>query len=99
MGSRFSEGSRRTKNINKTNLARSFNELVNELDEVKVGTYKMNSFAPLKRWSTDQIFDLLRIAGNKPLKRIKGLTAPYIPSFLDDFGLLGSHDDSENIVR
>ena len=88
VGSRFSEGSRRTKNINKTNLSRSFDELVNELDEVKVGAYKMNSFAPLKLWSTDNIFDLLRIAGNKPLKRIKGLAAPYIPSFLDDFGLL-----------
>lgn len=88
VGSRFGEGSRRTKNINKTNLSRSFNELIDELDEIQVGTYKMQSFAPIKHWTTDEVFDLLRIAGNKPLKRIKGVAAPYITSFLDDFGLL-----------
>lgn len=88
VGSRFGEGNRRTKNINKSSLSRNINELIADLDEVKVGTYKMQSFAPIKHITTDEVFDLLRIAGNKPLKRIKGMSAPYIPAFLEDFGLL-----------
>lgn len=88
VGSRFEEGNRRKNNMLKTNLSRDINTLIDDLNEVKIGNYKMQSFAALKLWSTDEIFDLLRIAGNKPLKRIKGINAPYIPTFLDDFGLL-----------
>ncbi|WP_143562433.1 hypothetical protein [Shewanella sp. UCD-KL12] len=46
----------------------------------------MFKFAPIKDWATDQVFDALRLAGGRPLKKCSGLNP--LPAFLPDFGLL-----------
>lgn len=83
LGSRTAESGRRSKNMQKQNLKKSIEELRQELTAVTLGKVNLLNFAPIRDWSTDQVFDLLRIMGTKPLTK----TNSHIPAFLSDGGL------------
>lgn len=108
VGSRTDEGSRRSGNMAQQGIRdKSADDLFAEMDQVmldKKSKTAIIKYAPIREWSTDDVFDLLRLAGKKPLTRmIDGTKAP-IPAFLDDFGLLleiygnGSNDVCEVAV-
>lgn len=108
VGSRTNEGSRRSGNMAKQGIKdKGIDELLSELEAVNIdtkGKKKLLKFAPIKHWATDEVFDVLRLAGSKPVNRmIDGTRAP-IPGFLPDFSLLlelygnGSNDVCEVAV-
>lgn len=108
VGSRSAEGSRRSGNMAQQGIRdKDASALFAEMDRVeldkKTGT-TIIKYAPIRDWSTDDVFDLLRLAGNKPLTRMMDGTKAPIPAFLDDFGLLleiygnGSNDVCEVAV-
>ena len=85
LGSRKMEGNRRTSNMSKQGIAKkTIDDIRSELSSVALGKVQLLNFAPIRDWATDQVFDLLRIAGSKPLRK----TNLHIPAFLNDFGLL-----------
>lgn len=85
IGSRTEESARRSNNMAKQGIAKkSIEDLRGQLSAMSLGKVNVLNFAPLRDWSTDQVFDLLRIAGDKPLTK----AGFYIPAFLPDFGLL-----------
>lgn len=86
LGSRLAEGTRRAGNMAGQGIShKSIEDLKTELTEVTVGQATIYNFAPIRNWSVDDVFNLLRIAGSKPLSKVPGVA---IPAFLDDFGLL-----------
>jgi 3'-phosphoadenosine 5'-phosphosulfate sulfotransferase (PAPS reductase)/FAD synthetase len=106
VGSRTDEGVRRSGNMQKQGLReKSIDNLMQEVETVDVGKKsKMLKFAPIKHWSTDDVFDFLRLAGQRPVTRmLNGQKAP-VPAFLDHFALLleiygnGSNDVCEVAV-
>lgn len=87
VGSREDESRRRANNMSKQGIAKKSQEdLLAELSAVNVGKFKFYKFAPIKHWATAQVFDALRLAGDRPLRKVTGM--PSIPAFLPDFGLL-----------
>lgn len=85
VGSRTEESARRANNMAKQGIAtKSIEELRTQLSAVTLGKVNLLNFAPIRGWSTDEVFDLLRMAGTKPLTK----SAFHIPAFLPDFGLL-----------
>ena len=85
VGSRTEESSRRSNNMSKQGIAKkSIEDLRSELSTVTLGKVNLSNFAPIRDWSTDEVFDLLRLAGDKPLTK----SSFQIPAFLPDFGLL-----------
>ncbi|MEG3765028.1 hypothetical protein [Alteromonas sp. 14N.309.X.WAT.G.H12] len=108
VGSRTGEGSRRSGNMAQQGIRdKSAHDLFTEMDQVmldKKSKTTIIKYAPIRDWSTDDVFDLLRLAGKKPLTRMIDGTKSPIPAFLDDFGLLleiygnGSNDVCEVAV-
>lgn len=87
VGSRDLESARRSNNMAKQGLSKkSVDDLMQELQCESIGQETMFKFAPIKGWATDQVFDALRLAGGRPLKKCSGLKP--LPAFLPDFGLL-----------
>lgn len=85
VGSRIAEGSRRAGNMQKQGIrSKSIAELQSQLTQVNVGQSVIQNFAPIRDWSTDDVFSALRIAGDKPLTH----TTKKIPGFLSNYGLL-----------
>lgn len=108
VGSRTDEGSRRSGNMAQQGIRdKTADDLFAEMDRVVLDQKSKTTiikYAPIRNWSTDDVFDLLRLAGSKPLSRmLDGSPAP-IPAFLNDFGLLleiygnGSNDVCEVAV-
>lgn len=86
VGSRTAESSRRSGNMKKQGIAKKgLKEIRTELEESTIGGKALLKYAPIKDWSTDSVFDLLRIAGSRPIRKVPGYE---IPAFLPDFGLL-----------
>jgi 3'-phosphoadenosine 5'-phosphosulfate sulfotransferase (PAPS reductase)/FAD synthetase len=108
VGSRTNEGSRRSNNMRKQGIrGKGVDALLLEISGASTarrnGTTKrpMLRYAPIRDWHIDDVFDLLRLAGDKPVTRmLSGRKAP-IPAFLSNFGLLleiygnGSNDVCE----
>lgn len=87
VGSRLDESGRRANNMQRQGIAsKSVANLFAEMGKESFGGTTIYKFAPIKNWSTDSVFDALRIAGSRPLLRRKGFES--IPAFLSDFGLL-----------
>jgi 3'-phosphoadenosine 5'-phosphosulfate sulfotransferase (PAPS reductase)/FAD synthetase len=108
VGSRTDEGSRRSGNMAQQGIRdKSASDLFAEMDQIMIDKKSKTAiikYAPIREWSTDDVFDLLRLAGQKPLTRMIDGTKSPIPAFLDDFGLLleiygnGSNDVCEVAV-
>lgn len=103
VGSRTDEGIRRTRNMGKQGIREKtveqlFSEMITSSIDKKTTLLK---FAPIKTWSTDNVFDFLRLAGQRPVSRMLNGTPPPVESFLDNFALLleiygnGSNDVCE----
>lgn len=89
VGSRNAESQRRARNMVKQGLAsQSGEQLLSTMHVEELGKMKIYKFAPIKDWSTDQVFDALRIAGSRPLMKFLHPDGLTIPGFLPDFGLL-----------
>lgn len=89
VGSRNNESNRRSRNMTKQGIAsKSGVDLLNDMQVEQIGKMKLYKFAPIKDWTTDQVFDALRIAGSKPLMKFNHPDGLTIPGFLPDFGLL-----------
>lgn len=87
VGSRLDESGRRASNMQRQGIAsKNVAKLLSEMGKESFGGTTIYKFAPIKNWSTDSVFDALRIAGSRPLLRRKGFES--IPAFLSDFGLL-----------
>lgn len=87
VGSREEESKRRAYNMSKQGIAKkSHAQLLAELSSVTVGKFNFYKFAPIKHWKTEQVFDALRLAGERPIRKLAGVTG--LPAFLPDFGLL-----------
>lgn len=88
VGSRLSEGARRSRNMKKQGISeKSASELLSELESVDVGGREIKKYAPIKNWSTEHVFTALSLAGEKPVaKPLSGVAG--IPGYLPDFGLL-----------
>ncbi|MFV7771706.1 hypothetical protein [Shewanella marisflavi] len=87
VGSREDESSRRANNMSKQGIAKKSQEdLMAELSSVTVGKFNFYKFAPIKHWKTEQVFDALRLAGERPIRKVAGVAG--LPAFLPDFGLL-----------
>lgn len=108
VGSRSGEGSRRSGNMAQQGIRdKSAHDLFAEMDRIvldKKSKTTIIKYAPIRDWSTDDVFDVLRLAGSKPLTRMLDGTQVPVPAFLDDFGLLlelygnGSNDVCEVAV-
>jgi 3'-phosphoadenosine 5'-phosphosulfate sulfotransferase (PAPS reductase)/FAD synthetase len=89
VGSRNAESQRRARNMTKQGIALTSGEqLLNTMQVEQVGKMKIFKFAPIKDWTTEQVFDALRIAGSRPLMKFTHPDGLTIPGFLSDFGLL-----------
>lgn len=103
VGSRTDEGIRRSGNMGKQGIKeKNVDDLFAEMEQSFIDkNTKLLKFAPIKQWSTDNVFDFLRISGKKPVSRMLNGTHPPIPSFLNNFALLleiygnGSNDVCE----
>ncbi|WP_162771796.1 hypothetical protein [Vibrio cholerae] len=89
-GQRSSESARRMNNMNSQGVsAKDLNRLKAELTELSIsGLNKTLNFAPIRDWTTDEVFLAHELAGIKPLTR--NLLGIYnaIPSFLPDHALM-----------
>ncbi|EGQ8013373.1 hypothetical protein HFM15_001642 [Vibrio cholerae] len=89
-GQRSSESARRMSNMNSQGVsAKDLNQLKAELTELSIsGLSKTLNFAPIRDWTTDEVFLAHELAGIKPLTR--NLLGIYnaIPSFLPDHALM-----------
>ncbi|WP_024608530.1 hypothetical protein [Pseudoalteromonas sp. TAB23] len=91
VGSRSGEGGRRSANMSKQNIKhKSIGDILKEIEEVSVTSRDTTflKYAPIRHWSTDSVFDALRLAGDKPLTKAPKNQKNVIPAFLPDFGLL-----------
>lgn len=87
VGSRLDESGRRSNNMKRQGIAsKGIDSLFAEMGKESIGNVTIYKFAPIKNWSTDAVFDALRLAGSRPLLRRDGFQG--IPAFLPDFGLL-----------
>lgn len=85
LGSRVSESTRRSKNMEAHNIkSKSADDLLRLMDTQSVNKSEIKMFAPISDWSTDDVFLLLSLAGSKPLQK----SVFSVPGFLSDFGLL-----------
>ena len=106
VGSRVAEGNRRSKNMTKQGIAnKDVAAIFAEMSTIHVDRkMKLLKYAPIKDWSTDDVFNFLRLAGSKPVTRMLDGSKPPLPTFLDNFGLLlelygnGSNDVCEVAV-
>lgn len=115
VGSRTDEGVRRSNNMNKQGLrSKQMSDLIAEIDKVNALSSKntgrgkktppLIKFAPIKQWSTDNVFDFLRLAGSRPVTRMLDGTRAPVPTFFEHFALLleiygnGSNDVCEVVV-
>lgn len=106
VGSRVAEGNRRSKNMAKQGIAnKDVSAIFAEMSTIHVDRkMKLLKYAPIKDWSTDDVFNFLRLAGSKPVTRMLDGSKPPLPTFLDNFGLLlelygnGSNDVCEVAV-
>lgn len=86
VGSRIGESQHRAGNMKKQGLSMiTADSILNDMAHVEAAGCKMYKLAPIKHWETEQVFDLLRIAGSNPIKRVPGIA---IDSYLTNFGLL-----------
>lgn len=85
LGSRSDESSRRKNNMLLQQLSnKSASDILNSLEKELIGKRELINFAPIANWSTDNVFLLLSLAGDKPIKR-----SPHsVPGYLEHFGLL-----------
>jgi len=84
VGSRKAESTRRSTNMIKQNIAnKAVSNLLTEMETTSINTEL--DFAPISEWSDDDVFGLLRIAGDNPLDELK---SGVISTFLDDFSLI-----------
>lgn len=104
VGSRTEESGRRSKNMQKQKISdKSIQDVQAELEEVSLSGQrsKIYKYAPIRDWSTDNVFNMLRLAGTTPLTKPPA-GASVIPAFLSDFGILleiyGNGADTCNIV-
>lgn len=89
VGSRLEESSRRAKNMKNQGVStKNANDLMKEVQADSLGDVTLLKYAPIKHWTTDQVFDALRIAGAKPLMKLFSKPSAQIPAFLPNFGLL-----------
>ena len=87
VGSRSAESSRRSNNMVRQGISgKSIDSLKCEIEEGSLGGYALYKFAPIRDWSTDSVFDALRLAGAKPLHKLPGSKG--IPSFFPNMGIL-----------
>ncbi|PSV00375.1 hypothetical protein [Photobacterium kishitanii] len=88
-GSRIDEGSRRAGNMATQNIKdKSISDLHDELESVDTGSTTLYKFAPIRNWTTEQVFLANELAGEKPLTKNALGIHNAIPSFLSDFALL-----------
>lgn len=86
VGSRNSESARRSANMNKQRIShKTIADIEAEISSEKLGKTDYHAYAPIRDWSTDDVFSLLLMAGAKPVNRIAGIN---IPAYLESFGLL-----------
>ncbi len=91
VGSRSGEGGRRSANMSKQNIKhKNIGDILKEIKEVSISNRdtKFLKYAPIRHWSTNSVFDALRLAGDKPLTKAPKNQKNVIPAFLPDFGLL-----------
>lgn len=89
VGSNLGESIRRKINMQKQQLAeKTIDDIFSEIETIKVGSSKILKYAPIRNWTKDDVFDLLRIAGSRPLSRPKSGAKSVIPAFFPDFSLL-----------
>ncbi|MEI8659317.1 hypothetical protein [Vibrio sp. Hal054] len=89
-GQRIDEGARRSANMAKQNVSKkSLADLKAELQvsESSANTASMFNFAPIRDWSTDDVFLANELAGERPLTRNLLGIHNAIPSFLNDHAL------------
>ncbi|MBF4371149.1 phosphoadenosine phosphosulfate reductase, partial [Vibrio anguillarum] len=89
-GQRNKEGSRRQTNMKAQGTSsKDIHQLVGELNSAEISTqYSLFLYAPIRDWTTEEVFTALELAGDKPLTRnLLGLRNP-IPGFMSDFSLL-----------
>ncbi|EKO3607094.1 hypothetical protein M6C35_002002 [Vibrio metschnikovii] len=89
-GQRNKEGSRRQTNMKAQGTSsKDIHQLVGELNNAEISTrYSLFLYAPIRDWTTEDVFTALELAGDKPLTRnLLGLRNP-IPGFMSDFSLL-----------
>ena len=85
LGSRVSESTRRSKNMEAHNIkSKSADDLLRLMDTQSLKKSEIKMYAPISDWSTDDVFLLLSLAGSKPLQK----SVFSVPGFLSDFGLL-----------
>ncbi|HCG6653590.1 TPA: hypothetical protein NJ217_003680 [Vibrio parahaemolyticus] len=67
---------------------KSISDLLKEMKESDLNTgYPLFLYAPIRDWSTQEVFTSLELSGAKPLTRSLGGLPP-LPGFLSDFALL-----------
>ncbi|MFY0667743.1 MAG: hypothetical protein JXQ95_06910 [Alteromonas stellipolaris] len=88
VGSRTEESQRRQANMERQGLTGiTADDIIDNMTSDNVGSAEFYKLAPIQHWKTEQVFDLLRVAGHRPLSR-PAKNAPQVPGFLENFGLL-----------
>lgn len=85
-GQRLDESVRRANNMQSQNVAfKTSADIREQLQSTDIG---LQSFAPIRHWTTEQVFTFHEMVGTRPIARSLLPEQPVIPSFVPNHGLL-----------